>query len=35
LPSDIMFFHHSAQDNIVRLGLNYTRFTSEPENPLG
>jgi opacity protein-like surface antigen len=23
LPSDIMFFHHSAQDNIVRLGLNY------------
>jgi outer membrane immunogenic protein len=23
LPTDIMFFHHSAQDNIVRLGLNY------------
>jgi outer membrane immunogenic protein len=23
LPTDIMFFHHSAQDNIARLGVNY------------
>src|ERR1035437_4486224 len=32
LPTDIMFFHHSAQDNIVRLGLNYKLFTSQLEN---
>jgi len=23
LPTDVMFFHHSAEDNIVRLGVNY------------
>jgi opacity protein-like surface antigen len=23
LPTDIMFFHHNSQDNIVRVGLNY------------